>query len=56
MCSAGIANVYPEPADKKSFILNAQYNDKYAWSSALPAVYDWPNGAGAHISNGHHHA
>ncbi|XP_034243929.1 NADP-dependent malic enzyme-like [Thrips palmi] len=49
----GIANVYPEPADKKTFIHSAQYNYQYAWSSALPAVYDWPNGAGAHISNGH---
>lgn len=46
--------MYPEPVDKAAAIRDSQYNYRYAWSSALPAVYDWPNGVGAHLSNGHH--
>lgn len=37
---AGLASEYPEPKDKRQFIVSKMYDANY--DSPLPNVYDWP--------------
>lgn len=37
---AGLASEYPEPKDKREFIVSKMYDANY--DSPLPNVYDWP--------------
>lgn len=38
--SAGLASEYPEPKDKREFIVSKMYDANY--DSPLPNLYDWP--------------
>lgn len=38
--AGGLASEYPEPKDKRQFIVNKMYNANY--DSPLPNLYDWP--------------
>ncbi|KAF3429783.1 hypothetical protein E2986_07467 [Frieseomelitta varia] len=40
LTSAGLASEYPEPKDKRQFIVSKMYDANY--DSPLPNVYDWP--------------
>lgn len=43
MFCLGIASTYPEPIDKRSFILEQMYD--YHYDCPLPVTYNWPEDA-----------